>query len=290
MNFARSTPSLCLAAVGLAFSASFASAQVGYDEPTVSSVQSPAQPFGLTTVGPVYVAGSDADAAQFQQESLPVLLDFISTNLGESRALQDLSAVKLDPNALLLQTESEVRVYFLGEGAGYSNTLGYNTDGTGVREGDPLLIFPNASSYVTYYQRGATLPNRTSGYPLLPGDFVDLGTYAGGTFLDFFLIANGANGGTNVWTADPTFNTDRIQHMVAFAVPDSPYLLLGFEDLAGGGDKDYNDLLFVVDIGAKNVERLVQLANPEPSTILMLLVASGLVWFVYRRPTARKVA
>ncbi|MGI9241424.1 MAG: DUF4114 domain-containing protein, partial [Verrucomicrobiales bacterium] len=170
------------------------------------------------------------------------------------------------------QTESEARVYFVSEGAGYHNTLGFNLTGSGISSGDPQLIFPDSTD-----------PDWVS-----PGDFVDLGTLEAGTSLDFFLIANGANGGSNVFTNDSTANPDGIQHMVSFALEGSPYLLIGFEDLLNGGDRDFNDLLFAVEIGTSNVEALIEssplsFSTPEPSTALVLGTFCILILTVRRR-------
>ena len=44
---------------------------------------------------------------------------------------------------------------------------------------------------------------------------------------------------------------------MALADPDSPYLLIGIEDLPGGGDEDYNDLVLALDIGAGNVAGMI---------------------------------
>ncbi|MCA9134773.1 MAG: DUF4114 domain-containing protein, partial [Planctomycetales bacterium] len=63
-------------------------------------------------------------------------------------------------------------------------------------------------------------------------------------------------GGTQWLWNDPSENSDGLQHVVAFMLPDSPYILLGFEDIIGGGDLDYNDALFVVDIGDINAWNL----------------------------------
>jgi MYXO-CTERM domain-containing protein len=71
--------------------------------------------------------------------------------------------------------------------------------------------------------------------------------------------------------------------VVAFALPSSPYLIVSFEDLAGGGDRDYNDVAFAVDIGAINVQRL--LSTPEPAAWMSLL-ALGLLAALYRRRLA----
>ena len=245
--------------------------------------QSTARPFGLDITGPVFQAGSDEKSADFQQNSLPELQNFINLALGERQALSDVASIALDPTKLKLNTMSDVRVYFVGEGAGYHNTLGINTEGVGIQEGNPDLIFPDSSSYNSYFQNGdETIGYRSNSYPLLPGDFVDLGTFGGGTQLDFFLIANGAYGGQNTYTAHEDKNPDGIQHTVSFAIEGSPYLLIGFEDLYGGGDRDYNDLLFAVDIGEHNVAHL---ANPEPSTFVIITALVGFLFWTKHRNT-----
>ncbi len=90
-----------------------------------------------------------------------------------------------------------------------------------------------------------------------------------------------------MYTAFPEENPDGIQHFVSLAVTalaDSPYLLIGVEDLRGGGDQDYNDLVFVLDIGAENVAQLVAATVPLPSMNLSLLapLAAWLVWLSRR--------
>ena len=79
---------------------------------------------------------------------------------------------------------------------------------------------------------------------------------------------------------DPLLNPDGIQHVAAFAVEDSPYLMIGFEDLYMGGDLDFNDLLFAVDIGETNIEELKATASlaPEPGLGLMLVLFLGLTF------------
>lgn len=250
--------------------------------PDVSPVQSSVRPFNLKIEGPVYAAASDARSTAFQTNELPQMMKTINANLGEYKPLSNLSSKALDPAKLKLSTDSQVRVYFLGEGAGYHNTLGVNLAGIGVSSGDPKLIFPDASSRQSYLGGSATAMTRTSSEPLLAGDFVDLGTLKAGQKLDFFMIADGANGAnkSRVWTASAKANSDGIQHMASFAVQDSAYLLLSFEDMTGGGDRDYNDLVFAVEIGAKNVAAL---ANPEPHQILSFLLLGTTVYIVRRR-------
>jgi len=245
------------------------------------SVQSSARPFNLDIAAPVMQAGSDQLSAQFQAEVLPDMQAFINESLGERQAVTNLSSISLDPSKLYLRNDANVRVYFVGEGAGYWNTMGFNTEGGSIDSGNPLLIFPNASSVDSYYAYGDQTAWRSNTAPLLPGDFVDLGTLDSGSQLDFFLIANGARGGKQIWSTDDSVNSDGLVHTVSLAEEGSPYLLIGFEDLYGGGDRDYNDLLFAVDIGAANV---AYLANPEPSTLLIMgLFAAGLFYIARRQ-------
>jgi len=244
---------------------------------TTSRVQSRSRPFGLEIVDSVKIGGSDERSADFQSNNLPYFNQLINTTLSESTAITNVETMTLDPTKLTLQTDYQVRAYFVGEGAGYRNTLGFTTvDNQGNATSDPQLIFPDVSSPTSYYDPSST--KRYQRAPLLQGDFVDLGTITAGDTLDFFLIANGANGGRTVWTADESQNPDGLQHVVAYAQPGTPYLLIGFEDLYNGGDKDYNDALFVVDVGSTNVDQLT--GAPEPSTWLVLFAAgvAGLVF------------
>lgn len=242
-------------------------------------------PFKLETAAAIQPLSSDAASKEFRYSVLPNIQNLLNEKLGEWTKTDD-SSMRLDPAKLKLATESDMRVYFIGEGAGYANSLGLNTEGVGAKEGRPELIFANASSNVTYLDPKSTekenAAQRSEYAPLLPGDFVELNTLKAGTLLDFFLIADGANGGTNVYSTTGTANPDKINHVVAFALANSPYLILGFEDLFGGGDRDFNDLLFAVEIGAANVASLI--ATPEPAAWLSLAGLLGMVfWTAGRR-------
>ncbi|WP_395747689.1 DUF4114 domain-containing protein [Prosthecobacter sp.] len=237
-------------------------------------------PFKLSAAALIQPLGIDSSAKEFRTSVLPNIQSLLNERLGEWTKIDD-GSMRLDPSKLKLATDSDVRVYFLGEGAGYANSLGLNTEGVGVKEGRPELIFANASSNVTYLDPKSTenenSAKRSSNAPLLPGDFVELNTLKAGTALDFFLIADGANGGKNVYSTTGTANPDKINHVVAFAMSNSPYLIIGFEDLFGGGDRDFNDLLFAVEIGAANVASLI--ATPEPAAWLSLAGLLGMVFW-----------
>lgn len=233
-------------ALGLALLCPAAMAQ------TVSPVQSPARPLGLPVHGPVYLAASDTRSAEFYTEAMPDFLEIIEDHLSESVVFDGREGFKLDPSRLYLRMASPdpIRIYFLFEGAGYHNTVGF----CWTEAGDPVktgktVLFPDSS-----IRHGNNA--RTEWEPLKPGDFVEIGHGDNGFQLDFFLISNAVNGGDQWLWADKRENPDNLQHMVAFMLPDSPYILLGFEDIIGGGDLDYNDALFVVDIGEINAENL----------------------------------
>jgi hypothetical protein len=196
---------------------------------------------------------SDARSQDFYVNYMPSFLQIINEQLAESVVFTGVQGFKLDASRLLLRTPSDepIRIYFLYEGAGYHNTVGFAwTPAGSPGRGAPTVLFPDAS-----IKGGST---RTTWEPLKCGDFIEIGVGDRGYQLDFFLISNAVNGGTQWLLNDPTENSDSLQHVVAFLLPGTPYVLLGFEDIIGGGDLDYNDSLFVVDIGQTNADNLDQ--------------------------------
>ncbi|MQX35527.1 cadherin-like domain-containing protein [Roseospira navarrensis] len=55
-------------------------------------------------------------------------------------------------------------------------------------------------------------------------------------------------------------NPDNEQHAISGVTPDGDSLMVGFEDLKGLGDHDYNDLVFTVNVGADNARQMVATA------------------------------
>ncbi|MEM6645882.1 MAG: DUF4114 domain-containing protein [Bacteroidota bacterium] len=201
-------------------------------------------PRDIPIVEKVKAKSSDAEATTFSDDHLPGITAFLKEKLCESCNIDD-TLYPLDATKLKLTYPANPRVYFVGEGAGYKNTTGFTTNGPRPDiENDPgaRLLFPNTSM----------------NSPLVPGDFVNLGTMSAGTTLDFFVISNGYNKPYNAtYWADLNANPDGINHVVGFILENSPYLIVGFEDLWGGGDRDFNDVLIAVDIGIENAEALV---------------------------------
>lgn len=237
---------------------------------TVSPVQSSARPFGLEPIAPVQLAGSDDRAADFSANDLPGLQAIVNNTLSESQSINNLSSIALNPNDLVISGDSNVRAYFIGEGAGYRNSLGvYTGDSSDALNGDASLIMPDASTSSAYSYYNNDYRSRRA--PVAPGDFVDLGTYSDGTQLNMFLISNGAGGGTNTFYTDTALNSDGLDHFVMLATPNNPYLLIGVEDLPGGGDRDYNDVVVALEVGLATTRNLMAKAVPLPAPVAALL-------------------
>lgn len=192
----------------------------------------------------------------------------------------------LDPSKLKLKYAHDVSVYFINEGAGYRNQLAYQATGAANSSG---LVFNDISS--------AESVGAWGGDALNLGDSVKLGNFAAGTQLDFWLRADGLNRGSNanIFGTQTASNADGLQHVVAYAF--DKYLMLGFEDLYGAlgatgkdpntgiynesSDRDFNDAIFVVDIGEANVRDLTGV--PEPSTTAALVGMGAITFLKLRR-------
>jgi VCBS repeat-containing protein len=77
-------------------------------------------------------------------------------------------------------------------------------------------------------------------------------------------VGNSALNGETFFTHDKALNTDfngnaDIDHFASGVNASLPHqLVIGVEDLGGGGDKDFNDVVFSVDLGTYNVNKLTQ--------------------------------
>jgi Domain of unknown function (DUF4114)/PEP-CTERM motif len=184
---------------------------------------------------------------------------------------------KLDVNSLKLKYDYNVSTYFINEGAGYRNQLGYISRGATNQSG---VLFNDISC------AGAGCVS--SGADTLKlGDGVSLGNIKGGSTLDFKLRADGYNRGSGayIFGTPDSENADKLQHVVAYGIKGTGYILMGFEDLYGSGgigqgnfsetsDRDFNDTVFIVDVGKANLEGLDK-SVPEPSIMLSLLGLSA---------------
>jgi hypothetical protein len=123
--------------------------------------------------------------------------------------------------SIIVAADGNVEARFEGETAGYDNYLYLAVPGT------------YGPGNVIFFNHGA-----------IPGvSTVDLGYYTAGTELIFRLYV--ANTGDN-WYSGPAFrNYDGLGHAAVTTVGGRTWV--GFEDLYGGGDRDYDDTVFSFD-------------------------------------------
>lgn len=228
-------------------------------------------PFGLSVAGPIQ---HGSDAAYFDTLRTAVL----GNNLSNGTSVPGIASVRLDPSKIDLALAADVKAYMVGDeignGTNKEYAIGFNPAGPGVTTGKPELIFPLA-------QTNGSRRNGT--FPVLPGDYVDLGQFAAGSHLDFFAIADPTPGYSTKNAADlaKVFSTaggDLNARM--YALTGTAYLLVTFE----GNDKygvDYNDVAIAVNVGTDNVRRLV--GAPEPSLLLVLGSFAGVLLTVTGR-------
>ncbi|NBQ70842.1 MAG: PEP-CTERM sorting domain-containing protein [Nitrosomonadaceae bacterium] len=153
-------------------------------------------------------------------------------------------------------SDSTIGGYFYNETSGYTNTLSLLVNGVVTPETAAGVLNNHASSM---------------------GDFVNLGTVHAGDVLTFRL--NVVTTGDSLFS-DRSLNADGINYVYSTAfsgdavhgIPAGTYV--GFEDLRGGGDFDYDDETFVFT----NVA-----AIPEPETYAMLLAGLGVIGWMVRR-------
>jgi Ca2+-binding RTX toxin-like protein len=201
-----------------------------------------------------------------------------------------------DMSTLEIAEDHDGKVTFLDEGAGFRNTLGmYKVDDAARIEGVEIL-FANASARGSggTLDRGASsvpvslqagdkvgffvLPNGYSrnGNTLETGDYVI--REAGGApatihtegLTHLYRIEPETGTETLISTqygaaffhsaADPAngyaLNPDGFPHTVGHIDARSGEVVLGFEDLFNGGDKDYDDVVLAFDVGRSNAEVL----------------------------------
>jgi len=239
------------------------------------------------------IKSRDEAPAEFKN----ILQDFRAFVGEEGRYLspESIKAKQVDLSKLTLKFDHDAKVFFIGETAGgYRNQLDFKA--TTGSEGKTDKIFGDTScntgdSGFTNFSKFCANPNDAlegkvaPDKPLNVGDWVDLGSFKAGTKLDFQLVSNNINGGISengvkgIFGLDQALNPDGLQHVIAYYYKD--YLVLGFEDLWGGGDKDYNDAVFAIDIGKANAGAAANV--PEPSAAVAMFAIAGLGLMKTRR-------
>jgi hypothetical protein len=156
----------------------------------------------------------------------------------------------------LIATGGDVVVTFVSNGAGYTSELyldGPAGDGLGS-------LFNNV-----------TTPLSTS---------LNLGSFLAGTELVFRLEVRYT--GNRFYSGDGSRNADGIAHTLVTNTPDQ--IRVGFEDLFGGGDFDYNDLVFAFSNVTGGTGSRPSGATPTPQAVdeptALVLFGGGLAALV----------
>ncbi|MEA5570773.1 DUF4114 domain-containing protein [Calothrix sp. UHCC 0171] len=269
----------------------------------------PASASATTTVTPSPTIKSRDEAPDYFKNNLQNMKDFVGKE-ARKLDLKTINAQKVDLSKFILKYQHDVNVFFLGETAGgYRNRLDYQATFNGNTSTGKLFGDTSCSNKdsITNFGSFCANPNNAiagrskTDSPLNVGDWVSLGTQKAGTQLDFLLHSNDINGGiygTNVktgqantkgvWSLNDLLNPDGLQHAMAYYYND--LLVVGFEDLWGGGDKDYNDTVFVIDVGKNNARVLAGIQSvPEPSGTAALLGMGAIGFLKSRRRSTQTV-
>lgn len=235
--------------------------------------------FGLTALGLVSTAQATpfVGIPTYNNDGIPDLYHVWNRITGDTLTSNaELEPYRLGPDQDQIFTLNSTHVPVLGLTAGYSNTLGF------YRPGDPgsTVLSDTPFSGFGFTGNGSSDPFGDTAFASLPSGPIG-----------FALHSVTGGGRTNVFYSEDGLNEvvrgQPLDHLVAYHVGDrflsgllaefgeiqmeNP-ILLGFEDIWGGGDRDYDDTIFLVDATPATV--------PVPATVLLLgggLMASGML-------------
>lgn len=174
----------------------------------------------------------------------------------------------------------DVEVFFINEGAGYRNKFGYATSASDTSSRNGMKTFWNNEVDVIWddvASSNSILANHNGSLAL--GEGYTIGDVDAGDTVNFF-IRNGGRGNGDVFDAlsiDETKNADGLQHVTTYQYGE--YLVLAYEDLWGGGDRDYNDVVIAV----KGLTDTAAAEVPEPGSALALLGLSAVGTLVRKK-------
>ena len=186
--------------------------------------------------------------------SLKILLAIkprtLAAAIGLSLAICGTASTRATPivgGQVFVQNSGHVIATFVGSDAGFDNLI--------------LLASPPNNLGVIF--EGHVTPSGTT---------VDLGVFNAGTELIFEL--NNQNGGI-FFTGPASRNPDNVAHAIVDDQFAPGQTFVGFEDMFGGGDFDYNDIQFTLS----NVTSAV----PDGSSSTAMLLGSTVLVLVFLR-------
>ena len=202
--------------------------------------------------------------------------------------------VTLDPASLSIGQDVKAHVQFDHSGAGFNNGVGmytYDSKGNitstqmmfgdvsanGVAGGPSALdLALKAGDHIGFF----VAPNADAGGALQDmikqgGSFHLVNTTDGQTAnvnsgIPMQIAYEAPNGewsnvktqyGTSIFTTNTKDNVDGFQHAQVTTDPVTGQIHVSFEDLLNGGDKNFGDANFTVDIGRRNADKLIDQAN-----------------------------
>ena len=222
-----------------------------------ATVQSNYKPLNWSLADKVQVANSDTASQAFNSNQATFLT--YTSSLKEGVAYAGANNAKLDPQRLYFFASYAPRIYFISNGGWYTDALGVTIGSATAPNGKAptgtnYTVFPNLNSPYNNTDSTKQVSKPSTFVPMQTGQFVQLPTVNVGQQMALVFMSNLDSNGNpaNVFYNDPNANQDNYQHMVAFFPTNSQYFIVGFEDMYGGGDGDYNDVIVVVDVGPTN--------------------------------------
>ena len=180
--------------------------------------------------------GQESTSPEIKATELPeAVLEAVETTFDECDALTS-EIIGANGN-MEIEFETTISMTFVNEGAGFKNSVGYFTYDTTGAILEQHTVFDNFSG---------TGPGLAGGGELNPGDSIEIGTFAPGQNIGFFLLADGfRNDNARMWSTVEQLNSDGKDHDAVMTIEEVG-MLIGFEDLYNLGDRDYNDAILLI--------------------------------------------